>query len=329
MTDIWDIIEKAHESGASDVHFSAKAKIMLRIEGKLQVFGGERIESKNIEEFLLSITDEKEREHYEKDGELLFSYSSERAGRFRAFALRQERGISLVIRFIPSEIPDIGSLDFPVEVLNLDENRSGLILISGGFGSGKSTTAAALVQYIGDHYSKSIMTVENPVEYIFKSSNSIIDQKTVEGGTLGTFVRNASKMDTDIIYVGEIEDKEGLEASLSASQRGHLVIATLCIDGVIPLLKNLLGQGDVRDREAIKEKLSDSLIFIYSQRLIKDCDEKQRILHEMLFFDQAVKNLVKEEKYVEINSMMRSGKREGMMTYEDHLSRLRYLNKIS
>lgn len=314
-----------HELGASDLHLSAGSQPIIRLLGEMQRIKYKVLEHEELKKLLYEITPENKIKTFEETGDVDFSYEVPHLARYRANFMMQKRGIGAVFREIPQKIQSIEELGLPSILKNLALLPKGLVLVTGPTGSGKSTTLAAIVDYVNKIRKDHILTIEDPIEFVHEPQNCLINQREVGKDTL-TFsaaLRGALREDPDIILVGEMRDLETIQLALEAAETGHLVFATLhtisaskTIDRIIEVFP-----GDLQGQ--IRSGLADSLRAIIAQNLFKRIDRPGRVAGiEVLIATPAVRNLIRENKIFQINSVIETGKKYGMQSIDDAIMKL-------
>jgi twitching motility protein PilT len=327
-----ELLEIAIQNKASDLHLSPKRRPIIRIDGKLQP-----IEEKDFllpEDVRSLIAVMLSKEKYEKlleEKEIDFSYSIKEKGRFRGNAYFQQGEISCALRFIPSKIPTIEELNLP-QILHLFTRApQGFVLITGPSSHGKSTTLAALVDEINHTRAEHIITIEDPVEYIFEDDVAIIDQREVNLDTLSfaRALRSTFRQDPDVIMVGEMRDSETIATAITAAETGHLVFATLHTNSAAQTIHRIVDSFSGPQQVQIRAQLSGSLLGVISQRLIPRIGGGLIPACEIMLNTPAIANLIRENKIHEIPLVIATSSKEGMMTLNQSLAMLVKEKKIS
>ncbi|MGI6144599.1 MAG: type IV pilus twitching motility protein PilT [Peptococcia bacterium] len=325
------ILNMAVELGASDIHLSVGTKPAFRINGKLRhqnIDDNEQLKILNREDIMniiREIMDEEQQLIWRKKGELDFSYSLSGVGRFRVNVYRQRGCPSLAIRPVPYEIPPLESLGVPEAIVNLMEKKNGLILVTGTTGSGKSTTLAALINKVNMECEKHIITIEDPIEYLYQHKKSIVDQREV-GSDTATFVgalRACLRQDPDVILIGELRDLETISTAITAAETGHLVLATLHTNSAAQSIDRIIDIFPPNQQEQIKVQLASTLQGIITQQLLPRADGKGMVLaSEIMISIPAIRNLIREGKTHQIPTVLQTGTRWGMRTMDASLCEL-------
>ncbi|WP_456324344.1 type IV pilus twitching motility protein PilT [Desulfonauticus submarinus] len=320
MAQIDAFFKMMHEIGASDLHLTSGSQPIVRLHGELQRIKYKVLETAELKKLLYEITPEHKIKKFEETGDVDFAYEVPGIARYRANYFMHLRGIGAVFREIPTKIMTIDDLGLPQILKKLMTLPKGLVLVTGPTGSGKSTTLAAMIDYANKTRKDHILTIEDPVEFVHEPIQCLINQREVGRDTqgFGAALRGALREDPDIILVGEMRDLETISLALEAAETGHLVLATLhtisaskTIDRVIEVFP-----GDTQPQ--IRSSLSESLRAIISQTLFKRVDKPGRVAAlEILIATPAVRNLIRENKIYQINSVIETGKKYGMQSLDD------------
>jgi len=332
MAQIDAFFRMMHELGASDLHLSSGSQPIIRLHGDLQRVKYKVLEHEELKKMLYEITPEQKVKEFEENGDVDFSYEIPQLARYRVNFFLQRRGSAAVFREIPQKILTIDELSLPPLFKNLAMLPKGLVLITGPTGSGKSTTLAAIVDYANKQRKDHILTIEDPIEFVHDPVNCLINQREVAKDTKSfkAALRGALREDPDIILVGEMRDLETIELAIEAAETGHLVFSTLhtisaakTIDRIIEVFP-----GDVQAQ--IRSGLSESLRAVISQNLFKRVDRPGRVAAlEILVGIPAVRNLIRENKTFQINSVIETGKKYGMQSLDDAIMKLLKQGAIS
>jgi twitching motility protein PilT len=320
------------DTGASDLHLSSGSQPMLRLNGRLERIKYKVLENEELKTLLYEIAPQRLLAVFEETGDLDFAYAAPGLGRLRCNYFRQERGVAAAFRAIPETVPTLSDLALPDILGELAMRPKGLVLVTGPTGSGKSTTLAAMIRHAVESRRDHIITVEDPIEFIHASAGCLINQREVGRDTrsFAAALRGALREDPDIILVGEMRDLETIELALEAAETGHLVLSTLhtvsaakTIDRVIDVFPG--------DRQAqIRSALSESLTAVISQTLLRRADAPGRVMAmELLLANTAVRNLIRENKIFQINSVLETSKAQGMRTLDDSLLELLAAGRIA
>lgn len=322
--EITDLLIFTRKNNASDLHLSTQSPPILRINGEMVPYKIDPLTSDDIKQMLFSIMTQQQRSDYEREMELDFAISFGDNMRFRVNAFNTLKGPAAVLRHIPNHIQTLNELKSPELLKKLCLMTKGLILVTGPTGSGKSTTLAAMVEYINDESSRHIITIEDPVEFIHNSRKSLINQREV-GSTTRSFakaLKSALREDPDVILVGELRDIETMQLALTAAETGHLVMATLHTNTAPKTIDRIIDVFPSDDKEMIRAMLSVSLEAVVTQALLKSTDNKRVAAYEIMLGTPAVRNLIREGKIPQLHSLIQVGSKIGMMTMRDSIGKL-------
>ena len=318
----------------SDIHLQAGSPPMGRVDGNLHPFGTQVLMPPDTLALAQAILTAEQWEDFEYRNELDTAYSVAGLGRFRCNIFRQRGAVGIVMRVVTDAIPGFEALGLPAEVMTEFAGKSrGLVLITGPTGSGKSTSVASLIDYINRNFSYNIITIEDPIEILHKNKKSIVVQREVGNDTrdFRSALKYAMRQDPDVIMIGEMRDKETVEAALSAAQTGHLVISTLHTQDAVRTVNRIIDFFAPYEREQVRYQLADSLIGIVSQRLLARADGLGRVLGtEVLLNTPLVKDYVRdEEKTALIKDALVEDNIRGMHTFDQNLVELYRSGTIS
>ncbi len=325
MPRLLDLLQSAVIEGASDLHLTVGQPPVLRLHGDLVRMDLPRLTPVDTSEMFDEVVPDWQRDNFNELGEVDFSLSFPGIGRFRVNAFRQRGTIGIACRLIPPAIPSIDSLGLPPVVEELTNRRQGLILVTGPTGSGKSTTLAALIDKINRERAEHILTIEDPIEFLHRHQRSIVNQREVGADTksYANGLRAALREDPDVILIGEMRDLETTQAAVSAAETGHLVLATLHTPGAAETVHRILDIFPPYQQQQIRTQLALVLQAIISQQLLRRADRPGRVVAaEVLVVTPAIRNLIREGKVHQINSMMQAGAQFGMQTMEQALQNL-------
>lgn len=332
MLSMEELLREAKKRKASDLHITVGVPPILRIFGELQYLEHEKLMPEMTEKIIESIMNSKQKEHFEQYGEVDFSFSISTIGRFRVNAFKQRGSKAAAIRLVDSKIPDPATLGLPSSVIDLYTKKRGLILVTGPTGSGKSTTLASLIGQINKTTSCHIITLEDPIEYLHSHNKSIINQREMGLDSMGyaNALRAALRQDPDVILVGEMRDLETISIAITAAETGHLVLSTLHTTGAVSTIDRIIDVFPPHQQQQIRIQLAGVLQAVVSQQLIPTTDNKGRVAaFEVLHINQAIRNLIREQKTHQILSIMQTNKRIGMQTMDDALLELTRINSIT
>lgn len=315
--DLYDLITLSVKQNASDLHLSAGNLAMLRIDGKLQVCGDRPFIAERLEKQLLLTLDSQQLQQFEAQGELDYALTITSSGvRLRGNIFRQRQGLSAVYRRIPLQIADISSLNAPELLNQVSHLTDGLILITGATGSGKSTTLAALVQFINQQQSRHIITLEDPIEFLHLSQRSLIQQREIGLHTESFYsgLRAALREDPDIILLGELRDPDSIRLALTAAETGHLVLASLHTRSAVQSVERITDAFSAGEKPFIRSLLAGSLRIVAAQQLLSKTVGGRIAAFEVLLNTPAVANLIREGKTHQLPSVLQTGGQMGMQT---------------
>ncbi len=320
-----DLLKFATEQGASDVHLTVGLPPVLRIHKELIFLEEENLTPEDTAEMIFSIMTDKQREIFKKNLEYDFSYGLPGVARFRVNAFYQRGSIAAAFRRIPFDIPALDSLGVPEVAHSIINEERGFVLVTGPTGHGKSTTLAAMIDEINANKSVHILTIEDPIEYLFSHKRSVIAQRELGGDTLSfpNALRSALREDPDVILVGEMRDYETIATALTAAETGHLVFATLHTNSAAQSIDRIVDVFPPHQQEQVKTQLSSVLLAIFSQQLLPRADNRGLVLAtEVLIANPAVRNLIREGKSFQIPSVIQTRADLGMQTMEASLKSL-------
>ncbi|GAB6100347.1 type IV pilus twitching motility protein PilT [Halanaerocella petrolearia] len=325
-----ELLSQGIKLEASDIHLTVGAEPIVRVNGRLEKIGTEKITKEELRGMIADMVDQEEAKILKEEGEVDFAYQW-RDYRFRVNAFQQQANPALVLRIIPTEIPKLDDLGLPTKLKELALQPRGLFLVTGPTGSGKSTTLAAMLDLVNQQKDKHIITLEDPIEYVHQHKKSIINQRAVGKDTaeFATGLRAALRQDPDIILVGEMRDLETISTAITAAETGHLVLATLHTNGAAETIDRIINVFPPHQQAQIRTQLSLILQGVLSQQLISTIDGLDRVAAtELLVVNSAVKNLIREGKSHQLESVMQTGRDKGMHTMDYSLRDLYRQGKI-
>lgn len=317
-----ELLMKSVELRASDLHITSGVPAIVRVHGRLKPINDEYLQPAQTEEVVKALTGNKHWDTLNKVGEADFSYSLQGKYRFRVNAYKQRGSYSAALRLINSSIPSFGDLKLPAVVKDLAEKSSGLVLVTGPTGSGKSTTLACMINYINETRDRHIITLEDPIEYLFRHKKSVIEQREVGQDTLSfaNALRASLREDPDVILVGEMRDYETISIALTAAETGHLVFSTLHTIGASSTVDRIIDVFPPQQQQQIRIQLAMTIQGIVSQQLLTKQDQLGRVAAiETLIANTAVRNNIREGKSHQINNIMQTNAKSGMKTMDDAL----------
>ncbi|MEH7442342.1 type IV pilus twitching motility protein PilT [Bacillus sp. JJ1122] len=319
------LLRSGFELKASDIHITVGIPPVMRINGDLRRYGPDSITPDETEGMARAIIPEKSWEHFKAKGELDFSYGIPGISRFRVNAYHQRGCVSLAIRIVPTRIPTLEELELPEILKKISEKPQGLVLVTGPTGSGKSTTLASMIQYMNIAMRKHIVTLEDPIEYLHKHGNSIIDQREIgfDTNNFANGLRAALRQDPDVILVGEMRDLDTIQTAITAAETGHLVLGTLHTSSAPATINRIIDVFPPSQQAQVRIQLASVLVSVISQRLFPTADKKgRRSATEILINNAAVANLIRNEKIHQIISIMQTSRIYGMHTLEMNIKEL-------
>jgi twitching motility protein PilT len=318
------LLRFAAEEGASDLHVSAGERPSLRVNGDLRFIDMPALTADEAHGIVFDVMNDAQRRQFHEHLELDFAYRLDDKLRFRVNAFVQGRGEAAVFRTVPAEVPRLKDLGLPDIVRRFCHEEKGLVLVTGPTGSGKSTTLAAMIDYLNETMAGHILTLEDPIEFVHTSKKSLVNQREVGSTThgFGAALRSALREDPDVILVGEMRDRETTALALTAVETGHLVFGTLHTAGAAKTIDRIIDIFPPDQQSQIRTMLSESILGVVSQMLLKSANGKRVAALEVLVGTPGVKNLIREGKSHQLPSMMQVGARQGMQTLEAALQDL-------
>lgn len=325
------ILLYSDEQHASDIHLVAGCALMIRIDGGLVPASDHLLTEAETERITKSMITEKQWKELVEVGELDFSYSFPGFTRVRVNAFRQRGSYALAMRILAFNIPTPQTLGIPRPVVDLTNRKRGLVLVTGATGSGKSTTLASLIQEISNKYSRHIITMEDPIEYLHHHNQSIIDQREVGSDTTSyaNAVRAALREDPDVILIGEMRDLETISTAITAAETGHLVFSTLHTNSAAEAVDRVIDVFPPHQQPQIRIQFAAVIEGTIAQQLIPQISGGRVAAFEVMLGSPAIRNLIREGKAFQIPSMIQTSKKEGMQLMDDHLYELALTNFIS
>jgi len=330
--DISDLLAFSVKNKASDLHLSSGLPPMIRVHGDVRKINLPAMEHAEVHRMLYDIMNDSQRKIYEETLECDFSFEIPDLARFRVNAFNQQRGAGAVFRTIPSKVLTLDELNAPKVFKDIAETPRGIVLVTGPTGSGKSTTLAAMIDYINESQMSHVLTVEDPIEFVHTSKKSLINQREVGPHTQSfeNALRSALREDPDVILVGEMRDLETIRLALTAAETGHLVFGTLHTSSAAKTVDRVVDVFPAAEKEMVRSMLSESLRAVISQTLCKTKDEQGRVAaHEIMMGTPAIRNLIRENKIAQMYSAIQTGQSLGMQTLDQNLQDLVKRNVIS
>lgn len=323
--DIAELLSFARENKASDLHVSAGAAPVVRIDGSLQKLNLAPLEEETVEAMVFGIMNDEQQSSFGQNHEIDFSARLAEGDRYRVSVFRQLNGTGAAFRVIPQTIPTFEELGLPETLAELALRDRGLVLVTGPTGCGKSTTLAAVIDYLNEHSRKHIISIEDPIEFIHHSKSCLVNQREVGQHThsFRAALRVAMREDPDVILVGEMRDLDTVSLALTAAETGHLVFSTLHTSGAVKTIDRILDIFPSDSKSQIRAMLAESLLAVISQRLLPLKTGAGRAMAlEILMSNQAVRNLIREEKIHQIPNVIQSNVSEGMIGLDMSLADL-------
>ncbi|MDN3681727.1 type IV pilus twitching motility protein PilT [Vibrio tapetis] len=322
--DITELLDFSVKHNASDLHLSAGVPPMVRVDGDVRKLGVPAFSHSDVHKMVFDIMNDAQRAEFEEKLETDFSFELPNVGRFRVNAFNQSRGCSAVFRTIPTTVPTLDQISAPDIFTQISNYEKGLVLVTGPTGSGKSTTLAAMVDYVNRNHNKHILTIEDPIEFVHESQKCLINQREVHRDThsFSAALRSALREDPDVILVGELRDKETISLALTAAETGHLVFGTLHTSSAAKTVDRIIDVFPGADKDMVRSMLSESLRAVISQKLLKRLGGGRVACHEIMLATPAIRNLIREDKVAQMYSVIQTGAAMGMQTTEQHARQL-------
>jgi twitching motility protein PilT len=322
--EIDQLLAFAVKNNASDLHISAGVPPMIRVDGDVKRINMPALSHKEVHSMIYDIMNDKQRKAFEEFFETDFSFELPDISRFRVNAFNQARGAGAVFRTIPTEILTLEELGAPKIFKDISMYPRGIVLVTGPTGSGKSTTLAAMIDYVNENRPDHILTIEDPIEFVHESRRSLINQREVHRDTLGfsEALRSALREDPDVILVGEMRDLETIRLALTAAETGHLVFGTLHTSSAAKTIDRVVDVFPAGEKEMVRSMLSESLRAVISQTLLKRNGGGRVAAHEIMIGNAAIRNLIREGKIAQMYSAIQTGQAAGMTTLDQSLQAL-------
>jgi twitching motility protein PilT len=332
MVDLKLLLQEMVEKDASDLHITIGERPKLRVDGKIDNSSIEEVlEGQQTQQLAYSFLTEGQKKTFENEGELDLSFSVSKLARFRANIFRQRGSVAVAIRRIPFDVLKLHELGIPGSVSAMTEHPSGLILVTGPTGMGKSTTLAAMIDKINSERQGHIITVEDPIEYVHTHKRCIVNQREVgtDTQTFGRALKYVLRQDPDIILIGEMRDLETIEASLTVAETGHLAFGTLHTNNSVQTINRIIDVFPSHQQPQVRSQLSFVLQGVISQVLVPKKSGKGRVLaSEILVVTTAVRSMIRDDKVHQIYSLIQAGTRHGMRTMNQSLYELYMKDEI-
>lgn len=318
---IKELLQATADNGASDLHISSGLPPMVRVGGEIERFDSPPLTPEEVDNMISEIANEEQKQHFDENWDLDFSFQLGETARFRVNVFQQTRGPGLVCRTIPTKILSLEELKAPAVFAQIADQPRGIVLVTGPTGSGKSTTLAAMINAINLTKKEHILTVEDPVEFVHEPKQSLINQREVGGHTksFAASLRAALREDPDIILVGEMRDPETIGLALTAAETGHLVFGTLHTSSAAKTIDRVIDVFPAGEQEMIRSMLSESLRAVISQTLLKKVGGGRVAAHEIMIATPPIRNLIRENKVPQMYSAIQTGSQAGMQTLDQCL----------
>lgn len=322
--DITELLAFSVQHDASDLHLSTGSPPLIRVDGDVRKLNIPAFDAKDVNALVYDIMNDRQRKEYEENLEVDFSFEVPNLARFRVNAFNQNRGPAAVFRTIPSKILSLDDLGCPEIFREISDTPRGLVLVTGPTGSGKSTTLAAMVDYINDSKNDHILTIEDPIEFVHENKQCLINQREVHRDTLSfeAALRSALREDPDVILVGEMRDLETIRLAMTAAETGHLVFGTLHTTSAPKTIDRIIDVFPAAEKSMVRSMLSESLRAVISQTLIKKVGGGRVASHEIMIGTPAIRNLIREDKIAQMYSAIQTGMSNGMQTMDQCLQNL-------
>ena len=329
--DLSELLAFAVKNGASDIHISAGLPPLIRIDGEMRRIKVDSLTSNVVHDMIYDIMLDTQRKEFEERLEADFAFEIASVARFRVNAYNQARGPAAAFRTIPTEVLSLEDINAPPIFRTLSEKHRGLVLVTGPTGSGKSTTLAAMVDYVNHSKKGHILTIEDPIEFVHQSHNCLINQREVGRHTQGfnNALRSALREDPDVVLVGEMRDQETISLALTAAETGHLVFGTLHTSSSAKTIDRIIDVFPAGEKEMVRAMLSESLEGVIAQRLLKKPEGGRVAAYEIMIGTPAIRNLIREAKVPQIYGMIQTGRDAGMVTMDQSLDDLVRRNQVT
>ncbi|MGY0398495.1 MAG: type IV pilus twitching motility protein PilT [Ostreibacterium sp.] len=319
-----ELLKFSVQQGASDLHISAGLPPMIRVDGDVRRINVAELSVDSVHDLIYTSMNDDQARGFEDAWEADFSYSLKGLARFRVNVFLQDRGMSAVFRTIPDKVLTLEQLGCPEGFKDIINVPRGLVVVTGPTGSGKSTTLAAMIDYLNETKNEHILTIEDPIEFIHQSKQCLINQREVHRDTksFSNALRSALREDPDIILVGEMRDLETIRLALTAAETGHLVFATLHTSSAAKTIDRIIDVFPGSEKQLVRSMLSESLRAVIAQTLMKKIKGGRTAAWEIMIGTAAIKNLIREDKVAQMYSSIQTGRAHGMQTLDQHLKEL-------
>ena len=312
------------ERDASDLHLTVGSPPKIRVNGELINLNENKLIPDALNEILKNHLNKNRLSSLSEGNDIDFSIGIKGVSRFRVNIFKQRGNVAATFRKLPYSVPNLNSLGLPESISNLTLNKKGLILITGGTGSGKSTTMAALIKKISNENNAHIITIEDPIEYLYEHSKSLINQREIGSDTksFSDSLKSVLRQDPDVVSVGELRDVDSMNAALTIAETGHLVLGTLHTNNASGTINRLVNAFAPEKQSVIRTTLSLNLLGIISQQLIPNKDKKRSLAIEVLINTPSIKSLIRENNIHQIDNYILSGLKDGMIRMDDSIIKL-------
>ncbi|MGY8626276.1 type IV pilus twitching motility protein PilT [Chromobacterium violaceum] len=330
--EISELLAFTVKNKASDLHLSAGLPPMIRVNGDIRRINLPPLDHHDVHDMVYDIMNDYQRKTFEDTYECDFSFELPGIARFRVNSFIQNRGMASVFRVIPSKVLTLEQLSAPRIFQDIANYPRGLVLVTGPTGSGKSTTLAAMIDYVNENAFSHILTVEDPIEFVHESKKSLINQRELglQTHSFANALKSALREDPDVILVGELRDLETIRLALTAAETGHLVFGTLHTSSAAKTIDRIVDVFPAGEKEMVRSMLSESVRAVIAQTLLKTKDGQGRVAaHEIMIGTPTIRNLIRENKIAQINSMIQTGQQHGMQTLDQCLADLTRRNIVS
>ncbi|EHL31494.1 type IV pilus twitching motility protein PilT [Legionella drancourtii] len=329
--DVAELLAFSVKNKSSDLHLSAGSPPMIRVDGDLRKINLPPLEHKEVIKIIYDVMNDRQRKEFEEHLETDFSFEIANLSRFRVNVFNHLRGAGAVFRTIPSTILSLDELNLPPSFEEMASFSKGLVLVTGPTGSGKSTTLAAMINYINSSRYEHILTIEDPVEFVHQSKKCLVNQREVHKDThsFNAALRSALREDPDVILVGELRDLETIRLAMTAAETGHLVFGTLHTNSATKTINRIIDVFPGEEKAMVRSMLSESLQAVIAQTLLKRTGGGRVAALEVMICTGAIRNLIREDKVAQMFSSIQTGQTKGMQTLDQHLTELVNKNIIS
>ena len=331
MENLKEILYRALETEASDLHMTVGLPPVYRIHGELVNEGDKPLTNEDIGAAVRALANDNQMEELKRTGECDFAVTYDNNIRMRCNAFYQQHNMALALRMLPLKVPTVEDLGLAPVIVEQAKKPRGLVLLTGPTGSGKSSTLAALLDYINHNYRRHIITLENPIEFVYEHDKCIINQREVgdDTGSFAAGLRAALRQDPDVILVGEMRDLETISTAITAAETGHLVFGTLHTKGAANTIDRIIDVFPPAQQEQIRIQLADVLECVIAKALLPKIGGGREAAYEILVATPAVRSLIRQNKSFQIASAMQTGKRQGMQLLDDALAELVRTRKVA